>query len=101
MSMKKTKVVIYGNVGMEVDKGVAAWKAFKERLLDKASKAMHATWGMGMQSGSMSARGGMKLCTAFVRPVLPKYGSGRETTSGEMRRNFRRRSGDGRQDPAV
>jgi hypothetical protein len=35
---------------------------------------MHATWGMGLQSGDMPARGGARLWTAFVRPIL-EYGA--------------------------
>ena len=100
LSVKKTKVVVYGSgeadvdlddafhvgdvalkvltaykyLGMEVEENLTSWKTFKERILTKATKVMRASWGMGLQSGCMSAKGGAKLWTTFARPIL-EYGA--------------------------
>jgi hypothetical protein len=64
----------YKYLGMEVEENLMSWKAFKERTLTKATKVMRASWGMGLQSGCMSVKGGAKLWTTFARPIL-EYGA--------------------------
>jgi hypothetical protein len=61
-------------LGMEFNANLKAWKEFKGRMLDKAGRVMRAAWGMGLQSGCMSVSGGIRLWTAFARPIL-EYGA--------------------------
>ena len=102
LSTKKTKVVVYGRgepeaaaedsfyvakdalevckfykyLGMEVEAGaqMESWKKFRQRMVKKATKVMRASWGMGVQSGCMSVRGGERMWKAFARPIL-EYGA--------------------------
>jgi hypothetical protein len=64
----------YKYLGMEVGSRLRGWATFKARMLDKATRVMRASWGLGLQSGHMSVAGGQKLWKAFVRPVL-EYGA--------------------------
>jgi hypothetical protein len=64
----------YKYLGMEFEENLQAWTKFKTRMVEKAGKVMRAAWGMGLQNGHMSVDGGVRLWTAFARPIL-EYGA--------------------------
>jgi hypothetical protein len=42
-------------------------------MLDKATAAMNAAWGIGIQTGALSVTGGIRIFEGIVRPIL-EYG---------------------------
>ena len=59
----------YKYLGLETQENLV-WKLFKQRLLEKAGRSMSAAWGMGVRGGQISAKGGVGIWKAIVRPVL-------------------------------